>query len=628
MQKLEKHEKEETEQLPQKNQPIFAQTEQPKIEKILELEKEIKIEPLASTSAKNEPVQIFPLLETPANLEEHKEIPKVEEIVKEEVIIKEQESQKKINIEEKKQEEARESLDEIIKVMNPQLVAKQAIKEEIMLKVQEIDIVPREIKKEKPTWTPEKKKEVEEIKKVQSEMEPKKYSKLESVRYEPEIIPREENKNTAIKEERKVLEISPKEKPIKLLKHLFTVQINELAKIPILSKFIQKDKSNLFLRVSLPFDRSPIESDCIKPIDSQSYKVTMECSYSLTIMSNEDTNASISKQLQTDLVIELCALDLKNHIPTVLANGELPKEDILLVANDINKVDRVMFLYGTAAAEREGVIIGKAKLQLGHTVIPIEDSRFSSDLSKIWLPEKQITREIPQFCRLLVHINKIDGIDASRMGYAAKAVSGEILPPPEKLSMSVNYNPNEELIPPDKTKETEIDYNTDVVYCSGKPIFNTKWNIDFQSDEKIVYNLEHGFANFNILHADPSFSADETFGMTKTKNKGILIGTVNVPFAKMLGSHSGIINEAFEIKDRNNQCFGYLHLSMRLLDGNVEREIEESPIKSDSKYCPEKKEEQVAEEENKKTPVSQYPIAQMEVSIESAMRLKNPLDGI
>jgi hypothetical protein len=140
----------------------------------------------------------------------------------------------------------------------------------------------------------------------------------------------------------------------------------------------------------------------------------------------------------------------------------------------------------------------------------------------------------------------------------------------------VHYNPIGELVYVEDPKDLamareENEYSTDVVYCSAEPKFKKRWYVDFAVDQKVLEFMEHEHATFEVRHHIPSFGSDETFGQPKSKSEStVLVGTAKVPLIRLLSSHAGIINEAVEIKDLYGRCFGYLHLSMNLLDAVLE----------------------------------------------------------
>ncbi len=431
----------------------------------------------------------------------------------------------------------------------------------------------------------------------------------------------------------------PAPKP-KFIKHKFAIEITELSSIPVLARFAMvadQRALNLYLRASLPFDRTPVESESIMQMDRQTYKVAMECSYSL-LLPTESTIQSVTQGLQQDISIELCSLDAKSHSPVIIGTAELPVEDIKLLVENKSEIsqtasiERVVFVYGTTASDREGVIIGKVKLKLGYDLEPSSD--LSPDFSgQLWQQERVVNREIPVNCRMMIYVNNIDGIDESRAGKSAKS-SG--LPPAEQLNLSVHYNPVGEIIhvePKDfAAARAENEHATKVVYCSAEPRFKSRWYVDFTVDQPVLTFLEHESATFEVRHTVPQFTADQTFGMSKvapSEGNTILVGVVRVPMIRLLSTHAGIINEALEIKDRCNNCFGYLHISMNILDAGIEVPKEEEK----SAAVPEEKKQKSPAKAATMEPVAEklqeecYPLAEFEVTIESGLRIKNPIDS-
>jgi hypothetical protein len=158
-------------------------------------------------------------------------------------------------------------------------------------------------------------------------------------------------------------------------KHSFTVSITELANIPILAKFATISQSraiNLFLRATLPFDRTPVESESIMQTDANSYQISMESVYSILLATNKPgADQELFKAFQQDISIEICALDLQTYVPKVLGTAEIPAEDLkqlVTAPKSACEMERVVFIYGTPASDREGLIIGKLKMRLGYDV--------------------------------------------------------------------------------------------------------------------------------------------------------------------------------------------------------------------------------------------------------------------
>eukprot|EP00831_Metopus_contortus_P064529 TRINITY_DN57749_c0_g2_i1.p1 TRINITY_DN57749_c0_g2~~TRINITY_DN57749_c0_g2_i1.p1 ORF type:complete len:382 (-),score=80.71 TRINITY_DN57749_c0_g2_i1:147-1292(-) len=208
----------------------------------------------------------------------------------------------------------------------------------------------------------------------------------------------------------------------------------------------------------------------------------------------------------------------------------------------------------------------------------------------------------------------IDGIEESRPPIATRTFSRSMFTPPQIPSLSVYYCPNGEFIEENEEKKEFVTDTLPELIC---PQFNTKWYIDCVVNEKILRNLQHGFATFHIIHTPPA-----------KEDEPQLIGRAKVPLIKILSSYSGVINEPFEIRDRYNHCYGYLHISMNLLDYAI-------PIQEVPKPVVRKKSEPLQEEKSSKEektiststmPPTVFPIAQMEILIESGLRLQNPID--
>lgn len=409
---------------------------------------------------------------------------------------------------------------------------------------------------------------------------------------------------------------------------------------------------NLYVRSNVPFDRSTVESESVSQIDSQTYRITMECSYSLFVSTEEDSNQKISESLQKDISNEICVIDPRTHLPLVLGTAEIPIEDIQNLVSqhqdNIEKtLERVVFIYGTAIAERDGIIIGKMKLFLKYQTEEVNEEDQPKDaefMGIMWQQERVTNREIPVNCRLMINIFNIDGIDDKRIGYTTKTLAGLTLPTPENLNLSVRYNPIGEIIyPEDSNIEGLNEYITPVIYSSAEPIFKTKWYIDFSVDQRVLSFLEQGSATFEVRHSTCDFSVEDTFGPRSSqakKEEAYLVGTARVPLIRLLSSHSGIINEAVEITDRCNHCFGYLRLSINLLDASEEIHPDSESFPRKSEMFSEKKRligqsspiqktspKQMPKEETKKI-IETYPTADLEITVESGLRLHNPFDCI
>eukprot|EP01022_Parablepharisma_sp_SALTPOND_P018991 TRINITY_DN3182_c2_g1_i1.p1 TRINITY_DN3182_c2_g1~~TRINITY_DN3182_c2_g1_i1.p1 ORF type:complete len:1423 (-),score=209.95 TRINITY_DN3182_c2_g1_i1:1387-5655(-) len=556
--------------------------------------------------------------EEPKLEEKEEEEPKLEEKKEEEPKLKEKKEEEP-KLEEKKEEEPK--LEEK-KEEEPKLEEKK--EEELQKSIEDINEIARLLNPQQRRTEPveEKPEEIEDIVKI----------------YENRNVPEEEIRTKPKSPEKVTIpepvvhRPEPPKKPT-FVKHSFTVNITELANIPVLAKFVSVSQSralNLYLRANLPFDRVPVESEAIFQVDAQTYKVAMESGYSIMIPFDKDQIEELTKGLQQDISIEICSLDPTTFLPNILGVAELPVEDLkLLILNKTDYksktagVERVAFVYGTQTSDREGLIIGKLKLKLTYEVedILLDSLSEAPSVGHIWQQERVVNREIPVNSRLMVYINKIDGIDEMRGGLKTK---GAALPPPEKLNLSVHYNPIGELIhvDPKDLQEARADneYSTDTVYCSAEPKFKKRWYIDFAVDQQVLEYLEHESATFEIRHTVPSFTCDETFGKTQER-KTVLVGTAKVPLIRLLSSHSGIINEAVEIKDLYGRCFGYLHLSMNLLDAVLDIKREET------KAEPIKPAVTEPEEVLDKKRTQSYPVVELEVTIESGLRLQNPLDS-
>jgi len=634
-------EKQESEQIHKENVPASQPPEkQQNVENIqpVEPEKEQKIsEPVKNEEPiKTEEIQIPQKSEEPQKIEEIKPEKEPEKKIESEPLIIGKKT------EEKKEEEVQKSADditEITRLLNPQTNKQEEkpkveenkheeiIQQKSEQKTDEIEDIVKlmgnkpVIKEEIKTKSPEKPKFDQPIPQpVFSQISPR----------QKEIIQPELPKNQMLPQ---------------FIKHSFNISISELANIPVISKFIaisQGRAINLYLRASLPFDRTPVESESIMQVDTQNYKVAMESEYSILLPFDKDQTEELLKNLQQDICVEICALDKNTHLPIILGNAELPVEDVRLLLMNKPKeaketsVERVAFVYGTTASDREGLIIGKLRLKIGYKMLEIEAENIGKtdkeNISHMWQQEKVVNREIPVNCRLMIFINRIDGIDESRSRALSKN-KGLNLPTPDKLNLSVHYNPIGELIYVDPKDEPlarqENEYSTGPIYCSAEPKYKKRWYIDFAVDQKVLEFMEHEGATIEIKHHIASFSSEETFGQTKGKDEStVLVGIAKIPLIKLLSSHAGIINEAIEIKDLFGTCFGYLHLSMNLLDAvleipkppeattlseNIQKTIM-SPHKAAEIIEPPKR--------------SEFPIGELEISIESGLRLKNPLDGL
>ena len=447
-------------------------------------------------------------------------------------------------------------------------------------------------------------KEQEFIKEIEEEYKaPQEEERYEhTLREDTEVIPQEDIKQSEVKEP-EVIEELPK-----LLKHSFTININELSNIPIIARFgsfADSRSLNLFLRANFPFDRTAIESESITQLSEQIYKVNMECSYSMIIPREDSSIEQLAKALQQDIAIEVCALDTSTYLPKVLGIAELPVEDLkllILKKPELNKqasIERVVFIYGTQVCDREGLIIGKVKFQLKYEVRGTEREVVRRGTRHVWEQEKVVNREIPVKSRLMIYINNIDGIDEGRLTGSLRRT---LLPPKEELNLSVHYS----------LFDQSNEYSTDIVFGSEEPKFKQLWLIDFNVDQKVLEYLDHGSARFEVRHSPNELSGD-TFGKSKVDT---VVGIAKVPLIKLLSTHAGIINEAVEIKDAYDRCFGYLHLSMNLLDAALPgKEEYKVPVKT----------LQAVKETIKST--QNYPITEFEVTIESGLRIRNPIDS-
>ena len=334
----------------------------------------------------------------------------------------------------------------------------------------------------------------------------------------------------------------------------------------------------------------------------------MECTYSILIPENNDHIDELLKCLQHDISIEICMIDTKTFIPIILGIAELPVDDMkLLILNKYDTsnddpaiIDRVIFTYGTQASNREKLIIGKLKLQLKYDVTSIINSaKDEIDMKHIWQQERTINREIPVKNRLVITIHNIDNIDEIRAGNTRQT-----LPKPEELNLSVHYNPIGELIFVDSKDLLEArkvnEYKTNTIYHNSNPEFNTRWYIDFSVDQEVLSYLEHNYINLEIRHND---------------NTVKVVGTAKIPLIRLLTSHIGIINEAIEIKNFYGKCFGYLHVSVNLFDAVLNLPVEEEKI--------------IEKNELNKKPIKQakYGVEEFEITIESGIRLHNPLNS-